>query len=227
MTYGYCRISTPKQSIERQIRNIVAAYPDAKIVQETYTGKKMLDRPEWNKLYNRVQNGDVIVFDSVSRMSRSAEDGIKAYMELYDRGVELHFLKEPGIDTTTYQNAVPTIAKTGDDADLIIEGINKYLVRLAEKQIELAFIQAQKEVDDLSQRTKEGIVTAKLNGKKVGNYTGRPFTNKKAAAVKESILKHSKDFKGSLNDTDCMKLCGCSRNTFYKYKKEITIDVNT
>ena len=77
MMYGYCRISTPKQSIERQIRNIVAAYPDAKIVQETYTGKKMLDRPEWNKLYNRVKSGDTIVFDSVSRMSCSAEDGIK------------------------------------------------------------------------------------------------------------------------------------------------------
>lgn len=34
MTYGYCRISTPKQSIERQIRNIAAAYPHAVIVQE-------------------------------------------------------------------------------------------------------------------------------------------------------------------------------------------------
>ena len=83
MTYGYCRISTPKQSIERQIRNIAAAYPHAVIVQEVYTGKKMLERPKWTKLFRTVRSGDVIVFDSVSRMSRNAADGIKAYMELH------------------------------------------------------------------------------------------------------------------------------------------------
>lgn len=222
MTYGYCRISTPKQIIERQIRNIAAAYPHAVIVQEVYTGKKMLERPKWTKLFRTVRSGDVIVFDSVSRMSRNAADGIKAYMELYSRGVELHFLKEPGIDTTTYKNAVPVIAMTGDDADLIIEGINKYLVRLAEKQIELAFAQAQKEVDDLSQRTKEGIVTAKLNGKRVGNYPGRQQVSRIGLEVRDKIIRYSRDFKGSLNDIDCMKLCGCSRNTYYKYKRKLS-----
>ena len=40
MIYGYCRISTPKQSIDRQVRNILAIYPNAKIVKETYTGTK-------------------------------------------------------------------------------------------------------------------------------------------------------------------------------------------
>ena len=49
--YGYTRKSTPKQSIERQIRNIKADYPKAVIIQETYTGTKM-DRKDWNKLYN-------------------------------------------------------------------------------------------------------------------------------------------------------------------------------
>ena len=33
MTYGYCRISTKKQSLERQVRNIKAEYPDAVILQ--------------------------------------------------------------------------------------------------------------------------------------------------------------------------------------------------
>lgn len=44
MTYGYCRISTKQQSIERQIRNIKAAYPDAEIVEEAFTGTK-IERP--------------------------------------------------------------------------------------------------------------------------------------------------------------------------------------
>ena len=34
------------------------------------------------------------------------------------------------------------------------------------------------------------------------------------------IKKHSKDFGGSLEDPDVMKLCGCSRNSYYKYKKD-------
>ena len=36
----------------------------------------------------------------------------------------------------------------------------------------------------------------------------------------EIIKKHSKDFGGSLEDPDVIKLCGCSRNSYYKYKKE-------
>ncbi len=68
MIYGYCRISTQKQSIERQIRNIKDQYPDAVIVQEIYTRMK-INRKEWNKLYDKVRSGDTVVFDSVSRMS--------------------------------------------------------------------------------------------------------------------------------------------------------------
>ena len=60
MIYGYCRISTKKQSIERQKRNIQAAYPDALIVEEVYTRTK-IDRLKWNRIYNEAKNGDTIV----------------------------------------------------------------------------------------------------------------------------------------------------------------------
>ena len=49
--YGYCRISTPKQSIDRQVRNILKEYPEAYIVKEVYTGTKLYGRREWDKLY--------------------------------------------------------------------------------------------------------------------------------------------------------------------------------
>ena len=52
------------------------------------------------------------------------------------------------------------------------------ILRLAERQIQLAFDQAQKEVDDLHQRIREGIATAKLAGKQIGGITGRKFTIK-------------------------------------------------
>jgi DNA invertase Pin-like site-specific DNA recombinase len=219
--YGYCRISQRKQSIERQIRNIKKEYPDAVIVQEAYTGT-VIDRKEWNRLFKSVRTGDTIIFDSVSRMSRNADEGFKAYEELFERGVELVFLKEPHINTATFKTARDSsIPMTGTSVDYILEGINKYLLALAKEQIRIAFEQAEKEVEDLHQRTKEGIETARISGKQIGGVKGKKLTTKKSVLAKEVILKHSKDFSGNLDDGDVMKLAGLSRNTYYKYKREL------
>lgn len=221
MIYGYCRISRAKQSIERQIRNIKAAYPEAVIIEEVFT-RTRIDRKEWNKLTNKVECGDTIVFDSVSRMSGNADEGFTAYEELYNKGVNLVFLKEPHINTDTYKQALQNnVALTGGTVDYILEGVNKYLLALAKEQIKLAFEQSEKEVEDLHQRTREGLITAKLNGKQVGQKQGAKLTTKKSVAAKEVIAKHSKDFNGTLNDVDVMKLTGLSRNTYYKYKAEM------
>lgn len=227
MTYGYARISTKQQSIDRQTRNIKAAYPDAHVEEEAYTGTK-IDRPVFDKLLKQIdkdlEKGKpvTLVFDSVSRMSRNAEDGYKLYQKLYGKGVNLVFLKEPHINTATYdkakQNSIPT---TGTKFDKVIEAINDYIADLAKEQIELAFAQAQKEVDDLHERTREGIQTARLNGKQIGGKTGAKLNIKKATPAKAIIKQHSKDFGGTLNDAECMKLAGLARNTYYKYKREL------
>ena len=219
--YGYVRISTPKQNIERQVRNIEREYPGAIIIREAYTGAKM-DRKGWNKLFASVKAGDTIVFDSVSRMSRNAVDGFTVYEELFTRGVNLVFLKEPHISTSTYQQVIEkSIPMTGTCADHILKGVNRYLLELAKEQIRLAFEQAEKEVEDLRQRTKEGIETARLRGKQPGRRTGEPQITKKSIAAKEVIRRHSKDFCGTLSDIDTMKLAEVSRNTYYKYKREL------
>ena len=227
MTYGYARISTKQQSIDRQTRNIKSAYPDAHVEEEAYTGTK-IDRPVFDKLLRQIdkdlEKGKpvTLVFDSVSRMSRNAEDGYKLYQKLYGKGVNLVFLKEPHINTATYdkakQNSIPT---TGTKFDKVIEAINDYIADLAKEQIELAFAQAQKEVDDLHERTREGIQTARLNGKQIGGKTGAKLNIKKAAPAKAIIKQHSKDFGGTLNDAECRKLAGLARNTYYKYKREL------
>lgn len=219
--WGYARISTQKQSIDRQIRNIKAAYPDATIIEEKYTGTKM-DRPKWSKLYKQAKTGDTIIFDSVSRMSRNAEEGIEAYFELLDRGIKLIFLKERYIDTEVYlSEAQDRIQLTGADEDEIFKGINNYFRKLAKRQIRIAFDQAQKEVDDLHQQTKEGIETARLNGKQIGLPVGTKLITKKSKAAKPIILKRSKAFDGILTDAEMMKLTGLARNTYYKYKREL------
>lgn len=221
MTYGYCRISTRKQNIERQIRNIKHEYPEALIIQEAYTGTKLY-RKEWQKLMRCVASGDTIIFDSVSRMSRNASEGVEAYERLYTQGVNLVFLKERHIDTDTYKQALKNnVQLTGGDVDYILEGVNRYMLALARKQIYLAFEQSEKEVADLHQRTKEGIETARLNGKQIGREAGAKVVTRKSVEAKQLIAKQSRDFGGSLDDSQMMKLTGLARNTYYKYKREL------
>lgn len=224
-TYGYCRISTKQQNIERQVRNIEKECADAYIIREAYTGTTT-DRTEWKKLYKKLKTGDTIIFDSVSRMARNAEVGTKLYFELYDKGIELVFLKEHYIDTKIYkESANQTIAQTGNEiADLYIEATNKVIRLLAKKQIEKAFEQAQKEVDDLHQRTKEGIETARLNGKQIGQKKGAKLNVKMKEPMKKRIKELSKDFDGTNKDVDVMKILNISRNTYYKYKKELQLE---
>ena len=220
--YGYCRISTKKQNIERQIRNILKAYPKAEIWQETYTGTKTDGRKKFEQLLKIIKTGDTVVFDSVSRMSRNAEIGFQIYEELYDKGVELVFLKEPHINTETYKKALSNnIRMTGTKTDIILKAINEYLMELAKEQIVLAFEQSEKEVSDLHQRTREGMETARLKGKQIGRRRGAKIITKKSISAKEGILKYSKDFEGSLTDLDCITLLRLSRNTYYKYKREL------
>ena len=73
--YGYCRISTAKQSIDRQIRNIKAEYPTAHIVQEAYTGTSIF-RPEWLKLYRVLKAGDQEIKSSHSRSAPGLENAL-------------------------------------------------------------------------------------------------------------------------------------------------------
>ena len=222
MIYGYARISTDKQNMERQIRNILAVNAQAKIYQEVFTGTKTTGRRKLEALLKRVQSGDTIIFDSVSRMSRNAAEGFELYKKLFDDGVNLVFINEPYINTDVYKATRDALVPmTNTDVDLILAGVNQYLMKLAEKQVELAFEQAQKERDDLSERTKQGLQTAKLNGKQLGRAKGTVVVTKKSDESKKKILKYSKTFGGDLSDKDLIKLLEIDKNTYYKYKKEL------
>lgn len=230
--YAYTRVSTQRQSIRRQIDNIVSAnggaYARALFYNDKYTGST-LDRPEWNRLRKRLNPGDTIVFDSVSRLSRDAEDGAALYEELYQQGINLVFLNEPHCNTDCYrQAAAESIPPTGNEiADVYIEATNKVLMLLARRQVAIAFEQAEKERLDLCSRVRDGMKAAKEEAarrgeeKTYGLAGGTKLVTRKSIAAKEIIRKHAKDFDGTLKDTEVMKLCGISRNTFYKYKRQI------
>ena len=225
--YGYCRISTARQNIERQERNIKEYDNKAVILKEAYTGTED-DRPVFTKLMNKVRKGDTIIFDSVSRMSRTADGGFTMYKVLFNMGINLVFLKEPHINTSTYRTAISnSIELSGNQiADIYIQATNQVLMMLAEEQIKLAFIQSEKEVQDLRDRTREGIVTAKLNGKVVGRKTGSKIITKKCKECKQKIVQYSKKFNGTLADTDVIKLLSISRNSYYKYCRELRAEID-
>ena len=135
--YGYCRISRKSQNIERQVRNISEAFPNAHIVKEAFTGTKIEGRKELDKLLKVLKSGDTVIFDSASRMSRNAEEAINLYEDLYEKGINLIFLKERHIDTDAYENAMQGIVKTtidsGDTAtdelvNSIMSAINKFMM---------------------------------------------------------------------------------------------------
>lgn len=239
--YGYARVSTPTQDIQRQVRNIREFYSKTSIVTEAYTGTK-IDRPGWNNLYDNImkdienQKEVTVIFDSVSRMSRNADDGYKLYQELYDKGVNLIFLNEPHINTDTYKKATEKkIELQGTKEDIIFNAINEYLMELAKEQIKIAFDQAQKEVDDLRKRTSQGMATAKLKGKQIGQKKGARLHLKDKQPILEIIQEYS--IKKGLKDKDVMiiinekiykgrrtksgKEMNISVNTYYKYKKEL------
>ena len=229
MIYGYCRVSTTHQRITRQVNNILEEFPKAQIIKEFFTGTTQ-NRPQWEKLIKQIRPGDIIIFDSVSRMSRNADEGFKDYKNLYELGVELIFLNEPLINTKVFEssktNLLSISVQTGNTAvDEYFKGniqlINNLLMSIAEEQIKTAFIQSEKEVKDLHTRISEGMRESKRNGTKIGLEKGTKLITKKELYCKEIIKKHSKDFNGTLEDPDVIKLCGCSKNSYYKYKKEL------
>ena len=261
--YGYVRVSTLEQNKERQIKNILDQYPKAVIMPEEYTGKTM-DRPVWSKLYSKLKKGDVVVFDEVSRMSRNAEEGFKVYQELFEKGCQLIFLKEPYLNTDVFSGQIQrATVKTGKD--YLDQGLKIILMGVAEEQIKIAFEQSQAETDLRAQRAGEGIAEAKKHNEElevlypdtykdhpeysqIGREKGDKLTIKKAEPIKALIRKYSRDFDGTLSDMELLGVLSTktvkipnkkrsgkveereisaklSRNTLYKYKKEMREEV--
>lgn len=233
---GIARKSRPTQNLERQIRNITSKYPTARIIKITCSGAKVIGYKDFENVIKEVKENKrnkkyKLVFDSASRMSRDSEGGCKLYEELFNHNVTIEFLKEPHINTdifrNTLNNQIELQAKTGNEAtdkliNTVIEALNDFTIAIAKEQIKKVFDEAETELKNIHQRTSEGLLTAKLNNKRVGIPKGTKLTTKKSIEAKKVMLEHWKFFgKGTLNSTETMKLAGIDKNTFYKYRDEL------
>lgn len=238
--YGYIRVSTKKQSVELQRKAISQYSRIDEWFEDTKTGTT-INRDDFNRLVKWVNadldegNTVTIIFYSVSRMSRNAEEGIKQYFDWYDRGVNLVFLNEHHIDTDSYrksQGVAIADIKTGDeDTDDLINGIlarvNKFIRAKAADDITKAFEQAEKEVKDLQKRTKDGM-EAKGAAEKISKARkGQTFVTIKEYEVRIDMLKKLKDYGGTYSLSDVAKQNKVSRMSIYRYIDNIEADKAT
>jgi DNA invertase Pin-like site-specific DNA recombinase len=98
MKIGYARVSTQDQNLDRQMDNLTAAGCE-RIFSEKMTGTKA-SRPELEKMFLTLREGDILVIDSFSRLSRSTKDLLDMVEHLNEMGVHLVSIKEQ-LDTTT------------------------------------------------------------------------------------------------------------------------------
>ena len=241
LIYGYMRVSTRHQDIGRQRVNILKAYPVAILYEEKHSGGDYSGCVELDKLLKIVKSGDTIVFDSVSRFSRDNITGPKEYKRLFKDGVNLVFLNEPYINTDNYRKALDiAIPRTGTFVDPILEGVEEALLQLAEKQVQDAFDQANKELRDIRSRTSQALQKKIAENKnlpedqkiRIGTQKGDTFTTKKkriaVQRIREGIEKGypdeiiinniAGDLRKQLPDSKCKEI---SRNTYYNYKREV------
>lgn len=93
--YGYCRISSKSQldgySLEIQRNAILDKYVDAEIIEEPYTGTTT-DRPEFNKLIDKLQKGDRLIVFKLDRFARTLLEGMQVIEDLKKREVIVEIL---------------------------------------------------------------------------------------------------------------------------------------
>lgn len=215
MIYGYARTSTKKQKIQSQIETLLENGAE-KIIQEQFSATGT-DRVEWNNLKNIAKSGDTIIFYSINRMSRNAAEGHANYFDLVDRGVNLEFILEAHLNSKVFKEQLEA-SKLNIEVDKtlepLIKGLEETLRRLAARQIEIAFEQAEKEAKDIVIKVKNGILRS---NKKSGRSKGYVSTKKKNIPA---------DFEKTMKqlDNNVSKLArhyNVSRPTIYSWKNEI------
>ena len=193
MIYGYCRVSTKGQakdgnSLEEQTLAIKNIYTDAEIIVESYSGAK--ERPLFNELLEKVQNGDYIVVTKLDRFCRATKEGLEYIDLLMNKGVKIHILNMGLIEASPMGR-------------LIVTNL-------------LAFAEFERAM--IIERTQEGksIARAKAEaeGKEFKDGRKKVYDEERL----DHALKLLKDDR--LSYTQVTKLTGISKSTLIRHKRK-------
>jgi DNA invertase Pin-like site-specific DNA recombinase len=186
MNIGYARVSTQDQNLNRQIDQL-KEFGCERLYQEKITGTRT-DRPELERLLGELRKGDTVIITELTRLSRSTKDLFALVERIEKIGANIKSLKESWLDTTTPQ---------GKLMFTLFAGISQF------------------ERDLISQRTKEGLESARARGHK----GGRP--SKKDDKV-ELALKMYKSKQYTISQI--MEATGLGKTTLYRYIKSEKVE---
>ena len=185
MLVGYARVSTDGQNLDRQIDALKAVGVDSRVLyQEKITGTKK-DRPELQRMLKELNEGDVVIITDLTRISRSTKDLLDIIEKIKNKGASIRSLKDTWLDTTSnnpYNDFLLTV----------MSGLS------------------QLERDLISQRTKEGLESAKARGRN----GGRPSKQN----AKGDVVKALAD--SGMKIVDIVKETGLSRSTVNRILRE-------
>lgn len=191
--YGYSRVSTKDQNLDRQIVELKKFVEDRFIFQDKLSGKDF-DRPQYQLMRKVAQKGDIIYVKSLDRLGRN-KNQVKEELEYYkNEGVRIKIL-----DIPTSMMDIP------EGQEWLMDMINNLL-------IEVLATMAEQERVNIKQRQAEGIAIAKEKGV----YKGR-----KKIGVDDKFKKAYDQWKaGEITAVKAMGLTGLKRNTFYRRVSE-------
>lgn len=189
-TYGYVRVSTVDQNVERQVAKMeLLGIPKDRLFIDRASGKDM-ERPAWKKLVGQLKAGDSLVVDSLDRLGRNYDDVTSMWRWLTrDRGVSIRCLDLDFFDSKKF-------SEMGDLG-----------VCLEDMLLSLLGYVAQTERKKIKQRQREGIELAK----KAGKYTGR-----KPIGLDSDFLARIIELEqaGEITVTEAAKRLGISQRTY-------------
>lgn len=186
MLVGYIRVSSEMQNLDRQLDALVNYGVDKRnIYQEKITGTKR-DREQLNKMLDELQENDIVIISDLTRISRSTKDLLEIIESIKNKGASIKSIKDSWLDTSS-ENPYNSFLLT------VMSGLS------------------QLERDLISQRTKEGLASAKARGR-VG---GRPNKRSDKSDIVQIMLEKKYKIKDIVDKT------GLSRATIYRIKNEI------
>lgn len=204
MLVGYARVSDKSQNLDRQLKRLKDEGCD-KIYKDKYTAKT-IKRPGYTKMKTFLRQGDVLVVDSIDRISRDYKELKKEWFYYYDQGIDIKVLDMPILDTTKYK-----------EMDSMGRLVNDIILNF------LSWV-AQNEREKTLERQRQGIALAKANGV----YKGRPFKYHAGAQGKDLSIYNSivDELKERVPVTHIAENWDVSRKTVYRIKSEIQKELN-
>ena len=149
IVYGYVRVSTKEQNLDRQILALREfGIPENLIFQEKQSGKDC-ERPVYKRLVKKLKPGDTLVIKSIDRLGRNYDEILEQWRIITkEKRADIVVLDMPLLDTRQGRDLTGTLI-----ADIVLQL--------------LSYI-AQTEREFIRQRQAEGIAAAKARGVRFG-----------------------------------------------------------